>query len=331
MNKYLLVTITIGILFLSIIGNAFADETIGCPHDVGKGNLKIRSIIAHLEAPKCYSDEVWKALHDDSPYPKDYNEMVNLPEGWHYKETKIALGLEYGIIDRLSMGAFSIYYVSKNVKRQVWSELENKPVWEEIKGSGPEDIWISMKYLAFTRAPVWKDGLFLGFGYKPPITSVEKIKNEIGSGSHDFKLTVSSHPHLTENLFQTSEIWYHHRGKVKDIDGFLKSGWDLGDRFGYWAFIGREFFDHKFVVISGLHGWIGLSDKDKNGTKVEDSDTYSHGIVLKFRWQPFGEEDAGSIMLLARMAYANKTAFMPGPPSSLPMLWGMMKFNIFGP
>lgn len=330
MSKCFLVSVTIGILFLSIVENNFADETIGCPHDVGKANLKIRSIVApRLDAPKCYSDEVWNALRDSSPYSKDYDKMVNLPKGWHYRETKIALGVEYGIINRLSIGLFSVYDIVKNIKRQAWSEEENKPVWEEIKDSGPEDIWISAKYLAFTKLPVWKEGLFLGIGYKPSITSDEKIKNGIGSGTHDFKLAVSSHPHFTENLFHTSEIWYQHRGRVRNINGFEKSGCDMGDKFGYWAFLGYEFFNHKFVMIGGLHGWMAQSDKDKNGDEVEDSDTYSHGIVLKIRWQPFGEEEAGSIMLLARIPYANKTDFMPGPPSSLPMLWGMIKFNLF--
>ena len=331
MDRYFLKIIMIGVLFFSIINNTFADETIGCPHDVGKGNVKIRLIMApSLDASKCYSDEVWEALRENSPYPMDYDKMVNLPEGWHYRETKIALGIEYGIIDRLSLGIFSIYDIVKDIRRQVWSEEENKPVWEEIKDNGPEDIWISAKYLAFTKPPIWKEGLFLGIAYKPSITSDEKIKHEIASGTNDFKLAVSSHPHFTEYLFATGEIWYHHRGRVRDIDGFEKSGWNLGDKFGYWAFLGYEFLNHKFVVISGLHGWITEANKDSNGNQLEDSDTYSHGIVIKFRWQPFGEEDAGSIMLLARIPYANKTTFMPGPPSSLPMLWGMMKFNLFG-
>jgi len=51
---------------------------------------------------------------------------------------------------------------------------------------------------------------------------------------------------------------------------------------------------------------------------------YSHGIVVKFRWQPFGDEEAGSIDLGIRvLPYANKTAFAP---AFMPTICGRIKF-----
>jgi len=323
MTKYIVVVV-LGI-FLIFSGDIFAEETVGCPHDVGKGKLKIRGKVSHFQAEKCYSDEVWKALRGASPYSKDYDKMVDLPDDWHLKKTKIAIGLEYGIIDRLSVGVF-LPYVVKDLRRQVWSKKAKKTVWKEVKDEGLEDLWFSVKYLVYSKSPGlfgfdWKDGLFLAFSYKPSITSDEEIKNGIGSGTDDFKIVILSHPHFTEKFFLCSDIWYQYRGKVEEIDGFSKSGWDLGDKFGYRIFLGYEF--GKFAIVGGPQGWISGSNKDKSGKKVEDSNMYSHGIVVKFRWQPFGEEEAGSIDLSIRVPYANKTTFAPDFMSAI---CGRIKF-----
>lgn len=322
MNRYFFAIAIIGYLFFLVFGNAFAEETVGCPHAVGKGKFKIRGKVAYIQAQKCYSDKVWKGLRGQSPYLIDYDEMVDLPDGWHQKMTKIALGLEYGITDRLSAGVF-FPYVIKDVKRQVWSKKGSKTVWKEIDDSGLDDLWLSAKYVIFTKPPVWEDGVFLAVGYKPSINSDGKIKNGIGSGTHDLKLVVLSHPHFTESFFLCSDVWYQYRGEVKDIEGFSKSSWDLGDRFAYRAFLGYEFLNHKLVVIAGLQGWIAGSNEDKDGNKVEDSNAYSHGMAAKFRWQPFGEEDAGSIDLGIRIPYADKAPFAP---AFMPAICGRIKF-----
>ncbi|MEW6609062.1 MAG: hypothetical protein AB1414_16720 [bacterium] len=287
MKKYPLITGLTVILMFSVIGNAFAEETVGCPHDVGKGKFKIRSTVAYVRAQKCYSDEVWKALRGSSPYPIDYDKMVDLPDGWHQKETRISMGLEYGIIERLSAGVF-LPYVMKDVKRQVWSKEKKKTVWKEVKDNGLEDFWLSAKYLVYSKSPGWlgfdwKEGFFLALAYKPSIGSDEKIKNGIASGTHDFKLVALSHPYFSENLFLCSDMWYLYRGKVKEIDKFDKSSWELGDKFGYRVVVGYEFLNHKFVVVGGPQGWIAQGNKDKEGNKLEDSNTYSHGIMVKFR------------------------------------------------
>ena len=325
--RNILIVLFVSIFMFSIAGNTFAEMTVGCPHDVGKGKFKIRGRIAYIKASKCYSDEVWKALHSSSPYSKNYDKMVDLPDGWHQKISKINIGLEYGIIDRLSVGVF-IPYAVKELRRQVWSNQANKSVWKEVEDNGLEDIWFSAKYLVYSKSPGllgfdWKDGLFIAFSYKPSISSDEKIKNGIGSGTNDFKVVVLSHPHFTENFFLCSDVWYQYRGKVKEIDGFAKSGWDLGDKFGYRFFLGYEFPNRKFVVIGGPQGWLAGSNKDKDGKKIEDSNMYSHGIVIKFRWQPFGDEDAGSIDLGIRILYTNKTAFAP---AFMPTICGRIKF-----
>jgi hypothetical protein len=322
MNRYILMMVMLGILIFLGFENALAEETVGCPHDVGKGNFKLRGKVAYTNAQKCYSDEVYKALHGDSPYSIDYDKMVDLPDGWHQRIIKLSLGLEYGIIDRLSVGVFFPYTV-KDTKKQAWSTTANKTVWKEIKDNGLEDIWFSTKYLIFSKPPLWENGLFLAIGYKPSIASDEKIKNGVGSGTDDFKIVVLSHPHFTERFFLCSDIWYQYRGKVKDIEGFSKSGWDLGDKFAYRAFLGYEFPNHKFVVVGGPQGWIANSNKDKDGQRIEDSNTYSHGIMIKFRWQPFGEEDAGSLDLGIRISYADKTTFAP---SFVPGIYGRIKF-----
>ncbi len=331
MNKkvknYVSIITLMGIPFFSTPGNVFGEETVGCPHDVGKGNFKIRSKVAYIQAQKCYSDEVWKALRGKSPYTLDDDKMVDLPEGWHSKKTKLAVGLEYGIVDRLSIGFF-IPYVVKDLKRQVWSKEKKKTVWKEIEDKGLEDFWVSVKFLIYSKSSSlfgfnWKDGLFIALGYKPSINPDEKIKNGIGSGTSDFKIVILSHPHFTENFFLCSDVWYQYRGKVKEIEGFSRSGWDLADKFGYRFFLGYELFAHKFVVITGPQGWIAGCDKDKEGNEVEDSDKYSHAILVKFRWQPFGEEDAGSIDFGIRIPYANKVSFAP---ELTPMICGRIKF-----
>ncbi len=326
MKNYALVMVLGGILLFSVVGDVFAEETVGCPHDVGKGKFKVRSRVVYIHAQKCYSDEVWKALHAGSPYSLDYDKMVDLPDGWHLKKTRIAMGLEYGVIDRLSVGVF-IPYVVKDLKRQVWSKQTNKTVWKEVKDDGLEALWLSAKYLIYSKSPGllgfdWEDGLFLALAYKPSISSDEKIKNGIGSGTNDFKVVILSHPHFTENFFLCGDVWYQYRGKVKEIDGFSKSGWELGDKFAYRLFLGYEF--EKFAIVGGPQGWIAGSNKDKDGKELEDSNMYSHGIVVKFRWQPFGDEEAGSIDLGIRILYANKTAFAP---AFMPAICGRIKFR----
>lgn len=303
-------------------GPLFAEPTVGCPHTVGKGKFKIRSKGAYIEAKKCYSDEVWKALHGQSPYSIDDDKMVDLPDGWHQKVTKVALGIEYGITDKLSAGLF-FPYIIKDMKRQIWSKTKKKTVWKEIEDNGIEDVWLSAKYLIFSKPPVWEDGVFLALGYKPSINPDDKIKNGIGSGTNDFKLVILSHPHFTENFFLCSDVWYQYRGKVKEIENFKKSEWNLGDKFAYRIFFGYEFSNHKFVLVGGPQGWIAGSNRDKDGNEVEDSETYSHGIVAKFRWQPFGDEDAGSIDLGMRIPYTNKTPFAP---SFMSTVCGRIKF-----
>ena len=315
MNKHFLTIMAAGVIILSVTGNAFAEETVGCPHHVGKGKVKIRSKVAFVQAQECYSDEVWKALHDNSPYSIDDDKMVDLPEEWHQSVTQIALGVEYGIVDKLSLGVF-FPYVIKDLRRQVWSPAAKKTVWKEIEDDGLADIWLSAKYLVYSESPGllgldWEDGLLLALGYKPSISSDEKVKSGIASGGQDFKLVLLSHPHFTEALFLCSDAWYQFRGEVKDIDGFAKSGWDLGDKFGYRAFMGCEFWNHRFAVIGGPQGWLAGGNQERDGSEIEDSSTYSHSMVAKFRWQPYCDEDAGSIDIGVRMPYANKTAFAP--------------------
>ena len=327
MKKYGLAMILGGVLIFSVIANVFAEETVGCPHDVGKGKFKIRSKVAYVQAQKCYSDEVCKALHGSSPYPMDYDKMVDLPDGWHQKKTIIAIGLEYGIIDRLSVGIFTPY-VMNDLKRQIWSKKAEKTAWKEVKDDGLEDLWLSAKYLVYSESPGllgfdWEDGLFLALSYKPSISANQKITNGIGSGTDDFKLVALFHPHFTENFFLCGDVWYQYRGKVEEIDGFAKSGWDLGDRFGYRIFVGYESPNHKLAVVGGPQGWIAGSNKDRDGKELEDSKMHSHGMLVKFRWQPFGDEEAGSIDLGVRLPYAHKTAFAP---AFMPTICARRKF-----
>ncbi len=133
------VVMVLGGIFAFISGNAFAEKTVGCPHDVGKGKFKIRGSVVYVQAQKCYSDEVWKALRGKSPYSLEYDKMVDLPDGWHLKKTKLAVGLEYGIIDRLSVGTF-ISYVIKDLKRQVWSKEKTNTVWKAVKDQGVNEM-----------------------------------------------------------------------------------------------------------------------------------------------------------------------------------------------
>jgi hypothetical protein len=315
MIRRFLTMVMVIVLNLLTLEGVFAEETVGCPHAVGKGKLKIRTKVSYIKATKCYSDEVWKALHGSSPYTLDYNKMVDLPEEWHQTSTNIVLGLEYGIVDKLSFGVF-IPYVLKDLKRQIWSNEGNEPIWKEVEDNGIKDLWFSAKYLVYSKSPGlfgldWEDGLFFAIGYKPSISSDEKIINGIGSGTNDFKFVILSHPHFTENFFLCSDFWYQYRGAVKAIDGFAKSEWDMGDKFAYRAFLGYEFYKSRFVIVGGPQGWIAGSNKNKNKEDVEDSSTYSHGIVVKLRWQPFGSEDAGSIDLGVRISYADKISFVP--------------------
>ena len=327
MKYYTLVIVLSVIIIFSIIGNVFAEETVGCPHAVGKGKIKIRSKSAYIQAQDIYSDEVWKALHGNSPYLLDYDKMVDLPDGWHQTIIKTALGLEYGIIDRLSVGVF-LPFTSKDTKRQTWSKHTQNAVWKEINDNGVEDIWLSAKYLVYSKSPGlfgfdWEDGLFLALGYKPSISSDRQVRNGIGSGTHDIKLVILSHPHLNERFFVCSDVWYQYRGKVKNIKDFSKSNWDLGNKLGYRVFGGYEFNNHRFVFVSGPQGWVSENNKDKDGRKLEDSNSYSHGIVVKFRWQPFGDEDAGSIDLGIMVPYTVKTLFAP---DFVPTFGGRIKF-----
>jgi len=211
----------------------------------------------------------------------------------------------------LSMG-LATSYITKNLKRQIWSKKGGKTVWQNVDDTGIEGLWFSAKYLLYSNPNGlfgfdYKDGLFIAFGYKPSISSDKKIKNGIGSGSDDFKFVILSHPHFTENFFLCSDIWYHYRGEVKEIENFSKSGIDLGDRFGYRFIFGYEFPNHKIVLAGGPQGWI--SGKNKKDGNIEDSNTHSHGFLIKVRWQPFGDEDAGSIDCGIRLPIKEKLPF----------------------
>ena len=303
--------------------NVFAEETIGCPHDVGKGKLKPRFNLSYTDAESTYSDEVWKALRGTSAYSKGYDEMVDLPSGWHQRVVKASFGLEYGIVDRLSAGVF-LPYVTKDVRRQVWSETAEKTMWKEFEEDGFEDIWFAVKYQIYSKPPLWENGgIFVAAGYKPSIISDDNIRNGIGDGAHDFKIAALAHPYFTDAFFLCSDVWYEYRGDVKNIEGFAKSDWDLGERFGYRAFLGYEFAKHKFAVVGGPTGWIAGSNEDRHGQRIEDSDTYSHAFVVKLRWQPLGDEELGSIDIGVRMPYADKTPFAA---DFVPFIGGRIKF-----
>lgn len=308
--KHKLLALTVHVVILSP-WVASGVETVGCPHDVGRGNVKARFNFNYSEAEKTYSDEVRNALLSDSPYGSGHDKMVDLPHGWHQRQANVALGLEYGIVDRLSAGVL-LPYVSKDVRRQVWSKKEGRPAWKEIEEDGLEDIWFALKYQIYSKPPVWEDGgIFLAVGYKPSISSDTNITSGIGTGADHFTVAALAHPYFTENLFLCSDIWHEYRGEVKGIQGFAKSGWDLGDRFGYRAFLGYEFAGHKLVVIGGPVGWIAGRHEDGDTRRLEDSDTYSHNLVVKFRWQPLGDEDLGSVDVGVRIPYADKTTFAP--------------------
>ncbi len=285
-----------------------AEETVGCPHSVGKSKIAFRVKLFYAEASRVYSDEVWKALRANSPYSDTYNKMVEIPEGWYLKTTKIAVGLEYGLSDELSMGIF-LPYLRKHLRRQVWSAGQGKMVWKEVDDAGLSDFWISAKYRLFSREPVWKDGLYIAFAFKPTVSPDEKIKNGIASGTPEFKFVVLSHPHLTQNVFICSDLWYNFRGKVKDIESYSKSGWELGDRIGYRIFGGCEFLSDKFAVVGGSSGWFSFCDRNSEGEKIEDSNRYFNQIVLKARWQPTGDEEERSLNLGMCIPYWVKTSF----------------------
>jgi len=322
MKSLAVMAATAGVLLLSL-QNAFPEKTVGCPHDVGRGKFKARFNVRYIDADTTYSDEVWKALRGPSPYGIGYDEMVDLPDGWRQRLTRVGFGFEYGIVDRLSVGVF-LPHVTKDVRRQVWSKTAKKTVWREIEDDGLEDMWFAVKYQIYSKPPVWDDGgIFLALGYKPPISSDEHIRNGIGDGAHDFKVAALAHPYFTDSFFLCGDVWYHYRGDVEDIEGFAKSRWDLGDRFGYRAFLGYEFLNHKFALIGGPNGWIAGSDKDRDGQKVQDGDTYSHALTVKLRWQPFGDEELGSIDIGVSVPYANKTPFAP---DFVPFIGGRIKF-----
>ena len=48
MKKYASVMVLGSILIFSVIGNVFAEETVGCPHHAGKNKFKIRSKVAYI-------------------------------------------------------------------------------------------------------------------------------------------------------------------------------------------------------------------------------------------------------------------------------------------
>ena len=310
MKNYTTLILGIALTLLNSTGG-FAESTVISPHPIGKSRLRIRIVTMYIHAQKCYSDEVWKALHDESPYSKDYDKMVELPVGWHMRTSQVAIAFEYGITDRLSVGAL-LPYVTKDVRRQVWSKNANETVWKEINESGFNDVWFITKALVYSNAhgPFgfnWKDGLTVALAYKPSISPDEKIKNGIGDGSNDFRILLLSMPRLTEKLFLSPKIWYQYTGKVKDISGFSKSGWKEGNRFGYRFFVGYK-VSHKLAVVGGLQGWIAGSNKDKNGKEIEDSDTYFHLMVTKLIWRP-----SKKIIITSgvKMPFAYKVPFAP--------------------
>jgi len=301
------------ILMLLAAEILFAEMTVEDPRVIGKGRFKIRSTIMYIQAQKCYSDEVWKAFHDSSPYSVDYDKMVDLPDGWHMKTTRIATGFEYGITDRFNVGVF-LPYVIKDFAKQVWSKSADTTVWKKVEDNGFEDIWLIAKYLIYSKSPGllgfnWKDGLLLAFAFKPSVSPDEKIKEGIGTGTNDFKILLLSLPRFSKKVFLYGKVWYQHTGRVKDIDGFAKSGWDLGDRFGYRFFLGYKIFNRKFTIVGGPLGWIAWNNKDKDGNEIEDSNTYSHGVVLKLILSPFSR----SFLLKSgvKVPLSNKIPFAP--------------------
>jgi len=315
MKGYKWMIVRAAVMTLIFAGSLTAEMTVEDAHIINKNKFKIRGAVMYIQSQKCYSDEVWKAFRDSSPYSSDYDKMISIPDGWHVKTVKIATGFEYGVAKDLNVGIF-LPYVIKDVRKQVWSKSANATVWKDIDDKGLEDFWLIAKYRIYSQSKGflglnWKSGLLFAAALKPSISSDEKIKNGIGTGANEFKLLLLSKPCISRKAFLFAKIWYQYSGKVKEIENFPKSGWDLGDKLGYRFFLGYKMLNSRLVIVGGPIGWIKWDDRDKNGNKIEDSNAYSHNIVLKIVSHPFKTRRfvvKGGV----KIPYTDKIPFAPG-------------------
>ncbi len=288
MFKKLLVFVFVLALVLPV--NLFAgDPVVGCPLGVESGKVWLHSTTYYISANKAY----WNDSPTDTP------EMVAMPAGWHAKILKSSYRTQFGITSRLS-GGFLLTYWDKDIAKEVWKQKNDGSWFKKTKSFhsfGFGDIWVYGVYKIIEKPPRF-EAISLGVGYKFDSADNTLVVHGIGSGAKSMRIAFLTHIDLIGKIGECSSIWYEHRGKVRYIEvkneqgesvEWEKSGWDLGEKYGYNIGIEYELSD-RFKIVPKFMGWWKTEDRNKDGETVENTRFYEHSIGIVVQYFPIGTE-----------------------------------------
>ena len=204
-----------------------------------------------------------------------------------------------------------------------------KPISFHAHGFG--DVWAVELYKLVKDDPTF-EAISLGLGYKLDAADDSLVVHGIGSGAKSYRFAFLTHVNLARRTEECSSLWYEHEGKVRHIKvkndkgksvEWQKSGWDLGDKYGYNISIEYELSKH-FKVVPQFMGWWKTSDKDKNDKTVKNTRFYEHSLGIALQYFPIGtEHDHCKIIAGIRTPISSKNSFSA---KAVPMFMAMWEF-----
>lgn len=275
------------------------DPVIGCPLGVEKGKVWLFSRSFYTNATRAY----WNENPGEAP------KMVQMPGGWHARIFKSSFRTEFGVTDRLSAGILLTYW-DKDISKDVWKKKPNGDSMRKqvaFRAHGFGDIWLFGLFKLVKDHPVW-ESIAIGAGGKLDAADNSLVVHGIGSGAKAYRFALLSHSNIKRNVHAVTDLWYEHRGKIRNImvkndQGqpvkWGKSGQDIGDAFGYKLGVevplGKE---GHWRVVPFLSGWKKFRDKNAKGEEIKYTDYYEHFLVFMFQYLPLGEEHEHSKFMI---------------------------------
>ena len=308
----------VALAFVVASGTVFADKVTGCPLGLNGGEFWLRTSASY----NSISRALWKENQQDEPT------MMAIPEDWHGDIVTTTTRLGYGITDRLNIGML-LTYIDKDVKMEKWSGASR--VWKEIDGHGFGDVWFSAAYKLYMNDE-GDHTHTVAVALSADAADDPLVKQGIGSGANAVRFALLNHNPIPGGIHLCSHIIYDYYGEARTIDGWGKSGYNLGDRIDYKANFERELpFDERFGVEIGAFGWYKLEDTDADGETVEKSERFDHAVALKLTFAPGAKDVTDRISFLAsehrkmfvslRIPYMNRKDLAATVTPSVMFMW----------
>ncbi len=249
---------------LTLAAASYAEEILGCPYGLDKGELWLRFSYNNVEHERRWNSKT--------------HQMEDLPAAWHSRKINTSYRLGYGLTDDIDIGV-SLNYGDRRAR------LGSR----EISDSALEDIWLAAKY-KFTeqtnRSGYWQEKhLAVAAAFKLPQSSDTEVTEGLGNGADAMRIGLLWHL-CGKHDDMCGHLTYTFVGKAPVISGYRKSGWDLPDRLTYKLFR-EQTLTNKLALAMGPSGWVDMDEaKGKSGSSGYRA--YSHNLVVKLQYHPNG-------------------------------------------